>query len=66
MEHEAKTDDDLDKIIRIDGGYFCAGVILGRDDRVEKTAPILKYMKGWDREKVESYCRKKKWNFMPL
>lgn len=54
----------------IDAPHFCAGVELF-DGKVVKTAPILKYMMGWDVNKVTSYCgritrKKKKWKWEML
>lgn len=47
-------------MFRITAPHFCAGVIFF-EGRVTKTAPILSYMLGWDREKVQTYCKKKGW-----
>jgi hypothetical protein len=65
VNKKINIDPDPANMIRIDSGYFCAGVDL-EDDRVVKAAPIVKYMVGWTRRKVESYCRKKNWKFLPL
>ena len=47
-------------IITIDSGYFNAGVVLF-ENRVITVAPIVKYMMGWDVQKIENYCYKKGW-----
>ncbi len=49
-------------MIVIDAGHFYAAVILGPDGIVERAAPILRYMMGWDRERVSVYCRTKSWD----
>jgi hypothetical protein len=48
------------KIFRITADHFCAGVKL-EDDEVVLTAPILRYMKGWDESKIRGYCKEKGW-----
>jgi hypothetical protein len=40
-------------------GFF-AGIVLW-DDRVEVTADIVRYMRGWDRDRVRSYCKQRGW-----
>lgn len=45
----------------IDAPHFYAGVVLW-DDKVVEAAPILRYMKGWSRDRVRSYCKDKKWS----
>lgn len=54
-------------MIQIKAPHFCAGVELS-DNKVVKTAPIVKYMKGWEADRVSSYCdritkKKKKWKW---
>lgn len=44
----------------IDAPHFYAGVVLD-DDVVTIAAPIVKYMRGWSRDKVREYCRAKGW-----
>jgi hypothetical protein len=39
---------------------FCAGLVL-RGERVIEASPIIKYMKGWTRDRVRHYCRDKGW-----
>ena len=49
-------------MIRIVGPHFVAGVDLDHG-KVVKTAPILRYMLGWDRLKVISYCMTSGWKW---
>lgn len=44
----------------IDAPHFYAGIVL-RKDRVSEAAPIVKYMLGWNAERVLEYCQRKKW-----
>jgi hypothetical protein len=44
----------------IDAPHFYAGIVLRRDKVVE-AANIVRYMKGWSRDRVRSYCKEKKW-----
>lgn len=44
----------------IDAPHFYAGIVL-KSDIVTEAAPILKYMSGWSRDKVRSYCQRKGW-----
>lgn len=46
--------------IRIVAPHFVAGVVL-LDDCVVRAAPILKYMMGWSRCRIELYCERKGW-----
>jgi hypothetical protein len=41
-------------------GSFTAGIVLW-DDTCVVAAPIVRYMKGWDRQKIRSYCGQRKW-----
>jgi hypothetical protein len=49
-------------LIRIDSGYFVAGVVL-EGAYVVRAAPIVKYMMGWTKERVVSYSHRKKWKY---
>lgn len=44
----------------IDAPHFYAGIVL-EADIVTEAAPIVKYMRGWSRDKVRSYCQQKGW-----
>ena len=46
-------------MIRIVAPHFVAGVVL--TDRVIRTAPIVKYMIGWEPGRVRTYARSKGW-----
>ena len=50
----------IEMLAVIDAPYFYAGVVL-RDDRVVEAANIIKYMRGWSRDRVRSYCKAKGW-----
>ena len=52
-------------LIQIDSGYFCAGVEL-INNQVTLFAPILYYMRGWNIQRIESYCHTKKWKLSKL
>jgi len=52
-------------LVRIKAPHFVAGVVL-LDDCVIRVAPILKYMTGWNRRKIEMYCEKKGWKLEVL
>jgi hypothetical protein len=41
-------------------GGFTAGIVLWDDTCVE-AAPIVRYMKGWSRQKIRSYVGQRKW-----
>ena len=44
----------------IDAPHFYAGIVL-RDDRVVESANIVRYMRGWTRDRVREYCKQKGW-----
>jgi len=50
-------------VIAIDAPHFYAGLV-AEDGRVTETAPILRYMMGWDGERVAAYCRRKGWTWI--
>jgi hypothetical protein len=47
-------------LVRIVTDYFVAGVVL-ENNRVRYTAPIVKYMQGWNAGRVRSYAKSKGW-----
>lgn len=49
-----------DTLLSIEADHFVAGISL-KNDQVVEAAPILKYMHGWQRSRVESYCDTKNW-----
>lgn len=44
--------------LRISSKYFVAGY----DLQSRQIAPIIRYMKGWELNKIKSYCRYKGWS----
>ena len=44
----------------IDAPHFFAGIVL-IDDRVREAADIVRYMRGWSRDRVRDYCKLKGW-----
>ncbi len=47
-------------LFQITAPHFCAGGEI-RNREVIVTAPIIKYMVGWDADTVFKYCTEKKW-----
>ena len=47
-------------LAQITAPHFCAGIVLA-DDEVVEAAPILRYMVGWYRDRVRTYCNSKGW-----
>lgn len=45
---------------QIKADKFTAAIVL-HDNRVVEAAPIVKYMKGWKRSSVRSYCKERRW-----
>lgn len=48
-------------LAQIKAPHFTAGIVLD-DGIVTTTAPIVKYMKGWTRDRVRDYCHQKMWH----
>jgi hypothetical protein len=49
-------------MIIINAPHFCASVIIdGVTLRVNKAAPVLRYMMGWDRVRVLAYADRRGW-----
>lgn len=48
-------------MIVIDAPHFFAAVVIGQNGRVERAAPILKYMVGWKAKDVIAYASGKGW-----
>lgn len=48
--------------LQITAHHFCAAIYLDDQALVVQTAPILHYMKDWNRKQVEDYCHYKNWN----
>ena len=52
--------EEPDVLIAIDAPHFYCGVIM-RNGRVIRTAPIVHYLKGWDRDRVQRYAQRRGW-----
>lgn len=50
----------VETLAQIDAPHFMAGIVLW-DDRVVEAADIVKYMRGWNRYKVRTFCAAKGW-----
>lgn len=48
------------KLFIIDSKYFNTGIEI-QNNKVVRTAPIVKYMIGWESNRVQNYCTKKNW-----
>jgi hypothetical protein len=48
-------------LAQIRADHFTAGIVLW-DGQVIEAAPIVRYMKGWPRDRVRDYCKQKKWD----
>ena len=49
-------------LYQITAPHFIAGILVdNRDSKVYASAPIIRYMVGWNVDKVKSYCETKKW-----
>jgi len=51
------------KLFQITSPHFVCGLEVSGED-VIRTAPIIKYMKGWKIFQVEAYCLKRKWSLI--
>ncbi len=49
-----------EQLLSIDAPHFYCGLVLS-NDRVVRAAPIVRYMVGWPRRRVEGYCRARNW-----
>lgn len=52
-------------LFQIDAPYFCAGGEIIQDC-VSEVAPIIKYMKSWTLNKIQTYCQQKNWKFITI
>lgn len=51
----------MNKLLQITSNYFCAGIeINGR------AAPIIKYMRHWDEQRIRQYARSKGWRLIEV
>lgn len=62
MEETAATQPIKEEILRIDAPHFCADIVLYNKEVVQ-VAPILRYMHGWQLQRVIGYVRKKGWKW---
>jgi hypothetical protein len=51
----------IETLAQIRGSNFVAGIVL-HDDVVVETAPIVRKMRRWSRDRVRDYCRKIGWD----
>ena len=51
----------IEILAQVSGPDFVAGIVLV-DDRVTKAAPILRFMRGWSRDRVRTFCLESNWN----
>ena len=52
--------EDPEILFVIDASHFYCGVIV-RHGRVIRAAPIVRYLTGWDRERVQRYAQRRGW-----
>lgn len=50
-----------DALYQISAPHFEAGIVV-QGDCVTEAAPIVRYMIGWSRTRVRSYCTRKNWS----
>lgn len=50
-------------LAQITAPHFVAGIAID-DGVVTEAAPIVKYMRGWSRDKVRDYCHQKCWHVL--
>ncbi len=50
----------LDHLLTIDAPHFFCGVVL-REDKVIQAAPIVRYMLGWNAQRLKRYCQRRGW-----
>ena len=55
-----RSAEDPEILFVIDAPHFYCGVIV-RNGRVIQTAPIVHYLKGWDRDRVQHYAQRRGW-----
>lgn len=48
-------------LLWIDAPHFCAGADVRAGIVAGAIAPIISYMRGWEIERVRSYCLAKRW-----
>lgn len=50
----------MELLAQVTSRRFTAAIVL-RDDIVTETAPILRFMKRWSRDRVRDYCQRNRW-----
>jgi hypothetical protein len=50
----------MEILASIDAPHFNAGIVLW-DGKVIESAPIVRYMRKWPRDRVRDYCKTKGW-----
>ncbi len=50
----------MPSLFRIVAPYFVCGVVV-TNEKITRTAPIVKYMLGWSVEKMHQYAKQKRW-----
>jgi hypothetical protein len=53
-------------LVQITSKYFCAGLEIDDKNTCILAPPIVKYMVGWNKLKIENYCKTKKWKLKHL
>ena len=54
---------DTEMLLRIEAPHFCAGIVTrGPPHQVVLAAPIVRYMLGWNPERVVQYSLGKGWD----
>jgi ABC-type phosphate transport system permease subunit len=48
-------------LVRVVAPHFVAGLVLSNGVVTGESAPILRYMTGWPRERASAYIRSKGW-----
>lgn len=50
-------------ILSVDAPHFVAGIVFDQNT-VKRAAPIIKYMTGWSKEKMTTYCEYRGWKII--
>jgi hypothetical protein len=53
------TGEMTETLAQVHGPDYVAGIVLW-DDKVVEAAPKVKFMKGWSRDRVRTYCANNK------
>ncbi len=56
----------MTSLIRLEAPGFVAGVVIGPYQRVETAAPVVRYMRGWDRQRVLAYADRRHWRAVEI